>query len=118
MKISRMQELLDAQVLCCEENLGKHVYSAFGCDLMSDVLAYVTDQAVLLTGLVNPQVIRTALMMDMVCIVFVRSKQPTEEMLELARENGIVMMSTYKTMYNACGVLFNNGLIGTAEVGR
>ena len=118
MKISKMQELLDAQVLCCEENLGKHVYSAFGCDLMSDVLAYVTDQAVLITGLVNPQVIRTALMMDMVCIVFVRSKQPTEEMLELARENGIVMMSTYKTMYNACGVLFNNGLIGTAEIGR
>ena len=78
MKISRMQELLDAEVLCCEENLGKHVYSAFGCDLMSDVLAYVTDQAVLLTGLVNPQVIRTALMMDMVCIVFVRSKVPNE----------------------------------------
>ena len=51
MKISKMQELLNARVLCCEENLGKHVYSAFGCDLMSDVLAYVTDQAVLLTVL-------------------------------------------------------------------
>lgn len=110
-----MQELLNARVLCCEENLGKHVYSAFGCDLMSDVLAYVTDQAVLLTGLVNPQVIRTALMMDMVCIVFVRSKTPNEEMIELARENGIVMMSTDKTLYTTCGLLYSNGLVGTTE---
>ena len=110
-----MQELLNARVLCCEENLGKHVYSAFGCDLMSDVLAYVTDQAVLLTGLVNPQVIRTALMMDMVCIVFVRSKTPNDEMIELARENGIVMMSTDKTLYTTCGLLYSNGLVGTTE---
>ena len=118
MKISRMQELLDAKVLACEENLGKHVYSAFGCDLMSDVLAYVTDQAVLLTGLVNPQVIRTALMMDMVCIVFVRSKTPTEEMIKLAKENGIVMMSTTKTLYNTCGLLYTGGLVGSDEVSK
>ena len=118
MKISKMQELLDAKVLCCEENLGKHVYSAFGCDLMSDVLAYVTDQAVLLTGLVNPQVIRTALMMDMVCIVFVRSKVPNDEMIALAKENSIVMMSTNKTLYSTCGLLYSNGLVGTAEVAK
>ena len=117
-KINEIKEILNAEVICGEEFLDRDAKSAFGSDLMSDVLAYVTDQAVLLTGLVNPQVIRTALMMDMVCIVFVRSKEPTEEMLQLAKENGIVMMSTYKTMYNACGVLFNNGLIGTAEVGR
>ena len=118
MKISKMQELLDAKVLCCEENLGKHVYSAFGCDLMSDVLAYVTDQSVLLTGLVNPQVIRTALMMDMVCIIFVRSKAPNQEMIDLARENGIVMMSTEKTLYNTCGILYSNGLVGIKEVSK
>ena len=118
MKISKMQELLDAKVLCCEENLGKHVYSAFGCDLMSDVLAYVTDQSVLLTGLVNPQVIRTALMLDMVCIIFVRSKAPNDEMINLARENGIVMMSTEKTLYNTCGILYSNGLVGIKEVAK
>ena len=116
MKISELQKLLDAKVLACEENMNKEVYSAFGCDLMSDVLAYVTDQAVLLTGLVNPQVIRTALMMDMVCIVFVRSKTPNEEMIALAKENGIVMMSTNKTLYTTCGLLYSNGLVGTAEV--
>ena len=112
MKINTMQELLNARVLCCEENLGKHVYSACGCDLMSDVLAYVKDQAVLLTGLVNSQVIRTAVMMDMLCIVFVRSKEPTEEMLELARESGIVVMTTDKRLYEACGLLYANGLVG------
>lgn len=112
MKISDLQTLLDAKVLCCEENIGRHVYSACGCDLMSDVLAYVKDQAVLLTGLVNSQVIRTAEMMDMICIVFVRSKMPSEDMLELARENGIVIMSTDKRLYEACGLLYLNGLTG------
>ena len=104
--------MLEAKVLCCEENLGKHVYSACGCDLMSDVLAYVKDQAVLLTGLINSQVIRTAVMMDMLCIVFVRSKEPSEEMLTLARESGIVVMTTEKRLYEACGLLYSNGLVG------
>ena len=114
MKISTLQNLLDAKVLCCEENVEKHVYSACGCDLMSDVLAYVKDQAVLLTGLVNPQVIRTAVMMDMICIVFVRSKSPSEEMLSLAKENGIVIMTTDKRLYEACGLLYSSGLDGKA----
>lgn len=112
MKISTMQNLLEAKVLCCEENVEKSVYSACGCDLMSDVLAYVKDQAVLLTGLVNPQVIRTAVMMDMICIVFVRSKTPSEEMLSLAKESGIVVMTTDKRLYEACGLLYSNGLVG------
>lgn len=114
MKISTIKELLDAEVLCCEENIGRHVYSACGCDLMSDVLAYVKDQAVLLTGLVNPQVIRTAVMMDMNCIVFVRSKLPSEDMLQLARESGIVVMQSEKRLYEACGILYSNGLVGNA----
>ena len=112
MKISTMQNLLEAKVLCCEQNIERSVYSACGCDLMSDVLAYVKDQAVLLTGLVNPQVIRTAVMMDMVCIVFVRSKIPSEEMLSLAKESGIVVMTTDKRLYEACGLLYSNGLVG------
>ncbi len=112
MKISTIKEILEAEVLCCEELIGSHVYSACGSDMMSDVLAYVKDQAVLLTGLVNPQVIRTAEMMDMRCIVFVRSKKPSEEMLELARESNIVLLSSSKRMYDACGLLYQGGLIG------
>lgn len=112
MKISKIRDLLGAEVLCCEDNMERQAYSACGCDLMSDVLAYVKDQAVLLTGLVNPQVIRTAEMMDMICIVFVRSKRPTEEMVKLARENGIVIMCTKRRLYEACGILYSNGLVG------
>ena len=112
MKISDIQRLLNAELLCCPDELDKHVYSACGSDMMSDVLAYVKDQAVLLTGLVNPQVIRTAEMMDMVCIVFVRSKRPTPEMIELASECGMVMISTDLRMYEACGRLYTHGLTG------
>ena len=112
MKISTIRDLLDAKVVCCEEGLNRHVYSACGSDMMSDVLAYVKDQAVLLTGLVNSQVIRTAEMMDMNCIVFVRSKMPTAEMTELAKESGIVILATEKRMYEACGLLYSNGLVG------
>ena len=116
MKISTIRELLDAEVLCNEEMLSHDVYSACGSDMMSDVLAYVKNQAVLLTGLVNSQVIRTAEMMDMVCIVFVRSKRPTQEMIELAQESGIVIMATKKRMYEACGKLYANGLNKTGEI--
>ena len=112
MKISTIRDLLDADVICCEEGLGRHVYSACGSDMMSDVLAYVKDQAVLFTGLINSQVIRTAEMMDMNCVVFVRSKMPTEEMIELAKESDIVLMATSKRMYEACGILYSNGLVG------
>ena len=110
MKISQIQELLNADVICGGDQLDKDVHSACGSDMMSDVLAYVKDQAVLLTGLVNPQVVRTAEMMDMVCIVFVRSKAPTQEMVTLAQEHGMVLLKTSKRMYEACGKLYAAGL--------
>ena len=116
MKISTIKELLSADVLCGEDKLESEVYSACGSDMMSDVLAYVKDQAVLLTGLVNPQVIRTAEMMDMVCVVFVRSKTPTEEMIALARESNMVLLKSKKRMYEACGKLYANGLNARGEV--
>jgi len=79
---------------------------------MSDVLAYVKDQSVLLTGLLNAQVVRTAEMMDMLCIVFVRGKRPEAEVIELAREKGIVLLSTQERLFTACGILYTNGLGG------
>lgn len=112
MKIEKIKELLGARVLCGEENLDKEVHSACGCDMMSDVLAFVKDQAVLLTGLCNPQVVRTAMMMDMRCIVFVRGKQPTADIISLAEDAGIVILATEERMYVACGVLYSSGLHG------
>ena len=115
MKISTIRDLLDATVVCGEDMLGEHVYSACGSDMMSDVLAYVKDQAVLLTGLMNTQVVRTAEMMDMHCVVFVRDKQPTPDIIALAEESDIVLMTSPKRMYEACGILYSNGLVGKAK---
>ncbi|MBQ1230928.1 MAG: hypothetical protein IIW16_01005 [Clostridia bacterium] len=112
MKICQIKDLLGAKVICGEDMMDRHVYSACGSDMMSDVLAYVKDQSVLLTGLVNSQVIRTAEMMDMVCIVFVRSKMPSEEMIELAKDSGIALLATDKRLYEACGKLYEGGLRG------
>ena len=112
MQIRKIAELLDAKILCGEEHLDGSVHSACGCDMMSDVLAFVKDQAVLLTGLCNPQVVRTAEMMDMRCIVFVRGKIPPEEVVRLADDAGIVVMASPERMYVACGKLYANGLTG------
>ena len=115
MKISQISELLNAKVLCCEDLLDSEVCSACGSDMMSDVLAFVKNQAVLLTGLVNPQVIRTAEMMDMHCVVFVRGKEPSDEMLSLAKVCEIVVMTTALRMFEACGKLYTHGLSSQEE---
>ena len=110
MKISEIQEKLGATLLCGEEHLDEEVLAACCSDMMSDVLAFVKDQGVLLTGLLNPQVIRTANMMDMVCVVFVRGKTPTDEIVSLAKECGIVLMQSSLRAYEACGILYSAGL--------
>jgi len=112
MKIRTIAELLDAKVLCGEDMLDGEVCSACGADMMSDVLAFVKEHAVLLTGLCNPQVVRTAEMMDMKCIVFVRGKTPPQEVITLAKEAGIVVLATNHRMFVACGKLYANGLSG------
>lgn len=112
MKISEIVKLLDAKVCYGEELLDNEVHSACGSDMMSDVLAFVKDQAVLLTGLVNMQVVRTAEMMDMRCIVFVRGKKPGPEIIALARMAEIAVLATDERMYPACGKLYANGLVG------
>ncbi len=112
MLIKEIQMILDAELLVGEELLETEVNTACGSDMMSDVLAYVKDQAVLITGLLNQQAIRTAAMMDMVCVVFVRGKQPGEDILEVAKENGIAVMTTTHRMFTACGMLYEAGLNG------
>ena len=116
MNVWNIHNILKAKIYCGEEFLDREVHTACGSDMMSDVLAYVKDQSVLLTGLVNSQVIRTAEMMDMVCIVFVRGKQPDAQMIALAEERSIVMMSTEFRMFTACGLLYENGLKGGCNV--
>lgn len=112
MYLWEVKEILEAEVLLGERNLDQEIHSACGCDFMSDVLAFVKNQAMLLTGMVNPQVVRTAEMMDMKCIVFVRGKQPDEVVLRLAEERNIVIMTSPKRLYTACGLLYSHGLAG------
>jgi predicted transcriptional regulator len=115
MTVDDIKHLLSAEVLCGRDFLEREVHNACGSDMMSDVLAYVKDQSVLLTGLCNPQAIRTAEMMDIVCVVFVRGKQPDESIVELAREREITLLSTELRMFTACGILYEAGLRGGAK---
>lgn len=110
MNLHTVLEILEAKSLTPEALLDAEVHSACGSDLMSDVLAFVKEQGMLLTGLCNPQVVRTAEMMDMRCIVFVRGKAPDERIVELAIESGIAVLTTPMRMYEACGRLYTSGL--------
>ena len=112
MRICEIMELLSAKPLTedCDESL--EVSCACASDMMSDVLAYGQGQSLLLTGLLNQQVIRTAEMLDMRCIIFVRGKTPAEEVLTLAREKGIAVISTQRGMFTASGLLYGAGLRG------
>ena len=112
MTVQDIQKILDATVITKKGDLTREVQSACGSDMMSDVLAFVKNQSVLLTGLVNPQVVRTAEMMDMVCIVFVRGKEPDESIIELAESKDIILLKTKHRMFNTCGLLYDNGLRG------
>lgn len=112
MTLRDAQEALEARVLVGEEYLNREVKSAGASDLMSDVLAFSKDHSILLTGLCNPQVIRTAEMLDIICIIFVRGKKADESLLEMAREREIVVMETGHRMFNSCGILYKAGLTG------
>ena len=111
MTIREIADRLDANVYTKNDSLlDKDVETAFCSDMMSDVLAFADEGSLLLSGLLNPQVIRTAHMLDMPCIVFVRGKTPTQEIISLAEENHIVVLSTYHRMYVSCGILYSAGL--------
>lgn len=116
MLLSDIREILDAKVLTDEDEAelaGIDIHTACGCDLMSDVLAFVKDQALLLSGLINQQVIRTAEMMDIVAICFVRGKTPADDVIALAKDRDITLMATDLPLYNACGMLYDKGLRGS-----
>ncbi|MDD5017063.1 MAG: DRTGG domain-containing protein [Eubacteriales bacterium] len=110
MRISEVAEILKCDLVCGAQNLDKPLSSACGADLMSDVLAFAKDGCVLLTGMVNQHVIRTAEMLDVLCIVFVRGKMPSDDICALAETNGITLLCCKSTLYEACGILYTKGL--------
>ena len=109
MKIAQISEIVEGRILC-GESTEEEVACAFASDLMSDVLTLNSEHLLLITGLSNMQTIRTAEMADIRYILFVRNKIPTNDMIELANANKIVVLTTPLSMYKTCGNLFGSGL--------
>lgn len=112
MTIADIADILRARVLCGQDKTDTEARTACCSDLMSDVLAFVNEKTVLITGLTNPHVVRTADMLDLKCLVFARGKIPSDDILEQADEQGLVVMSTRETAFTACGMLYAAGLRG------
>ena len=112
MTIADMVRVLHARVLCGEARIETPVFTACCSDLMSDVLAFVNEKTVLITGLTNPHVLRTADMLDLKCLVFARGKVPGDDILEQADDQGLVVITTKETAFTACGLLYEAGLRG------
>ncbi|MGB4204580.1 MAG: DRTGG domain-containing protein [Bacteroidales bacterium] len=110
MKIQKINELLNAEVVCGEITNDCEIAFAFASDLMSEVLTIKKDGIVLLTGLCTIQAIRTAEMSDIHCIIFVRGKKVSEEMIELAKENNIILLECQYSMFKTSGILFSEGV--------
>lgn len=113
LSLKQVAEALDATVFTGEDHLDIVVQTACCSDLMSDVLAFVHEKSIILTGLANAHVIRTAEMLDLKCIVFVRGKQPPQDVIDLASELGVVLMGVNKTMFTSAGLLYESGLRGS-----
>jgi hypothetical protein len=110
MTVNEAVTILEGQFYSGEEKAELEIISACGADLMSDVMAFVKDRVLLLTGLVNPQVIRTAELLDIKCIIFVRGKSPSMDMVDMAKESDIILGGTKLPMFIACGKLYEAGL--------
>lgn len=115
MDLRDVQRLLGAQVLAGAQYLEQEVETCCGSDLMSDVLAFTKKNTLLCTGLTNMQVVRTADMTELSAVVFVRGKVPDAEVLEAAEENMLPVLATKYTMFEACGLLFAEGIGGCSK---
>lgn len=116
MKLRDILETLSARILVDHQNLDEEIPMGGAADLMSDVLAFGSEGMVLMTGLTNPQVVRTAEMAGINVVIFVRDKTPPPETIELAEDSGITVLITGYTMYEACGRLYKAGLPGLGLV--
>ena len=112
MKLHKVLSIIDGRVISKNVDLDQEVQMGCGSDLMSDVLAFTREGALLMTGLTNPQVVRTAELAGIMAIVFVRGKLPPPETIALAEEKGIPLLASKYTMFETCGRLYQAGLPG------
>lgn len=115
MKLAVVREILEAEVIVGNDQMDKEVTTAFGADLMSDVLAFARQGTLLLTGLTNPQVIRTSEILDIAAIIIVRGKVPPPETVRLAEELRIPILRTRYILFETAGRLYTAGIVGCIE---
>ena len=119
MKLGRIISILDAEILCnYKDKSNVNITMACGADLMSDVLDFIKSVALLFTGLTTPQVIYTAENSGVDVVCFVRGKKPRRETVDLAKEKKIVLLATKNPMFESCGKLYKNGIIGCSEISK
>lgn len=108
MELEKVMKLIDGELLIGD--IKRSMKTAFSSDLMSDVLAFVEEDTVLITGLINNQVIRTAEMLDLKAIIFVRGKVPAKDVIDMAALKDITLLRTKFTLFETSGILYKNGL--------
>jgi len=113
--LGEIAKLLDAEVLVGESCLGVSVSSAFVGDLMSDVLAYAKPGAILITGLISQQILRTADLLDITAVVMGGGKKPSPEVLRLAKELDIPLITSKFILFEIAGRLYSQGIRGCIE---
>ena len=110
MKIERIVQLLDANILCGHHRISEEISHAFSSDLMSDVLTLDAENILLVTGLANVQIIRTAEVADIHYLVIVRNKKISKDIIELAEGLNMVVIESPYSMFKASGILYSHGL--------
>lgn len=116
MKLDKIRKILNAKLIAGSGDINIDIKMGCGCDLMSDVLAFVKSGSLLLTGLTNPQVIRTVEIADIRAVCFVRGKKPDKETVKLAKSKNIPLIITDFPLFEACGKLYKEGLSGCSEI--
>lgn len=106
MTLKQIIDILEADILTENLDFGREIKMIYASDLMSDVLAFVKLNTLLLTGLTNVQVVRTAEMAEISAVCFVNGKKPQKETVRLALENKIPLLTTKLSMYESCGRLY------------
>jgi len=112
LKLREVKEILDASVIVGEEKLDMDVHTAFGADLMSDVMAFAKAGSLLLTGLTSSQIIETSANRKIAAIILVRGKKPSADAIDMAKKIQIPILSTKYILFETAGILYSKGIVG------
>ncbi|HON85317.1 MAG TPA: DRTGG domain-containing protein [Syntrophorhabdaceae bacterium] len=115
MNLRDVKEILNAEVLCCEDLLDREVKTCFACDLISEMLLHVQSNTLLVTSLTNAHILHAAQVMDALAVVFVAGKRPDATVIKKSEQSGLPLMTTKKLIFECCGLLYLNGVRDSLE---